>query len=114
MTQHTFELGKALAELKTAHTRLTVIANGSKYGAKKLMQDMAKSVERAIKMMTDALPNKDFLKILEDQLLNDDSTLQVEAVKDMFIALPQGIRDEVEAYLEVRYNVYVKQNLEPI
>lgn len=109
ITKHTFELGKAIVELHTAATRLTVIANESKFATKKLMTDMSRSVEHSINLFKRAMPNKDYLKIFQDQLLNDEITLQVEAVKDMFIALPQGIRDEVEIYLEARFNLYAKQ-----
>ena len=39
-------------------------------------------------------------------MLDDEVSLQLEAIQDMLVALPKAIRDQMEQIIELNYNTY--------
>lgn len=48
----------------------------------------------------------EFVPILEEQMINDEVAIQIDAITDMLAEIPKGIRDEIESYIESRHKVY--------
>lgn len=45
-------------------------------------------------------------KIIEEEVMNPDAHLQIDNIINAMIAMPEGIRNEIESYVMARYNVY--------
>lgn len=45
-------------------------------------------------------------KIIDDSMLDPETTLQIDNIIDMISSLPKGIANEIEEYVESRFNVY--------
>lgn len=108
ISKHTFELGKALVEISNASTRLSVLSKdmGAQYTMKATMKRWVNNLDSILRDLKSKIGSDEFKKIMEDQLLNDEDTLQINAIVDYVISLPKGIRNEIEDYTEQRYNVY--------
>jgi hypothetical protein len=46
------------------------------------------------------------LRIVNEELLPDEMTLQLESITDMLLAMSKESRDEMEAMIETRYHAY--------
>ena len=102
-----FELSKAMVETMNASTRIAVVLAGNNVhrNSKKLLTDMKRKLDSAQKDFMQALPEEG-KRIMTEQLLDEDHTLQLDACMTMIMNVPKGIRDEIESYIESRYNVY--------
>ncbi len=102
-----FELTIGLTEVLRASTRWQVVLAGNNVHlhTKKLLKDMIRKCESIKRDFMQALPEHG-KKVMEEQILNDEDTLQLDACTVMIMNVPKGIRDEIERYIEARYEVY--------
>jgi len=97
----TLQLSKAISECRNAATRLEVLSNEShvtgfiKHNFRQWVKRL-NSVQRDFRGMF----TSENLKIVEKEMLNDEDTLQLEFITDVFLSLDKLSRDKVEAFMQ--------------
>jgi len=102
----TLELSKAFAEVRNAATRFEVLRHEKEcsHYVKKEMHRWTrnlKSIERDFKMMFVDIESR---KAVEEQLLNDEDSLQIEFITDAVVGTTKEKRDEIEKFIEELLN----------
>lgn len=106
ISQHTFEFSKGLIEVHNASIRFQVLAKdmGAEYKAKKMMNDWVRMLNRIQIDLKNVIGNVAYQKLLQDEILNDESSLQISQITDMILCLGKDKRDQIEGYVEEVYN----------
>lgn len=107
VSKHTFQLAKIFTMLQNTETYCTVLAKESSIGNKS--RDMLRMVtKRTAASINDfaCLLKPESRNVMRSEMLSDEVTLQMEHINDMLYAMPKGVRDQVEAYVNGLYNVY--------
>lgn len=109
ISEHTYRFARAMLKVRQAEIEFAVLIKDTNANneAKKGMKDWVRMLKRIQQDFRLMIPNRAALKVFEEQLLNDEDTGQVNAIVDYTLALPKGIRNEIEQYVESRYDVYV-------
>lgn len=104
---HTFMFGKAMAHVQNATTYLMLlVADEHPSGkTKRMFNEWLRMLKRIKQDAYGSLTIED-RSILENELMSDDLTLQVDAINDMILALPPAKRTEIEKYVELQYDIY--------
>lgn len=103
-----YELAKIYSILRNTKVHAEVLMNekeisgGTKHWIKTSIINRVNAIETDL---IGILPPADY-QIMKDDLLQDETALQIQAITDMLLAMPKGIRDECESYIEARHNVY--------
>lgn len=110
ISKETFDLHKIYTLVRNANTRAQVlskektIAGGAKDFIKRSIINRLTAIENDLKGLFIAHP--DDRDLVNNEILNDEVTFQLEGINDMLLALPKGIRDQIEQYVEQQYFVY--------
>ena len=107
VSHQTFSLARVLANLRLIDTYTHDLIKDPATGPK------SKDALRMIKKRATASLN-DFsmmlspasLAVMRSELLDDEVSLQHENISNMILAMPKGIRDQIEAHVIGLYNVY--------
>jgi hypothetical protein len=103
-----YELAKIYALIRNAKLRAEVLMKETDISGKAKHFIRTSIINRASAMENDLiglLPPADY-QIMKEDLLQDETTLQIEGVTDMLLALPKEIRDQCEQYIEQMFYVY--------
>lgn len=102
-----YDLFKAMRHMSNARLYLnSIIKDGHVKGQSK---NLLTTMDNRLRCNIDDFRHKvsgESLKVLDEEMLDAEVTLQLDSVTDMLIALPKGIRDEAEKYVEGLFNVY--------
>lgn len=110
ISKQTLDLGKAFIKINNAEMLLTSISNDLK-GHKMTdnITEWAKRLRYVLKEFKRVIctyKSEQEWQMIEDQLLNDEDTLQIESINEMMLHLPKGIKDDIERYVEQRFELY--------
>jgi hypothetical protein len=105
--KESFDLFHAYKNMVNAEQHLSLILNSGKvaYRAKDLILCLKRRIDVNIRDIKVLLP-PDAAKILQEQMLDNEVTLQMQNINDMCAELPKAIRDQVESYIENYHKVY--------
>jgi len=103
----TLDLAKLVLSLERAELyRLSLFKSPStRDKARDMFTRIGTYIRCATRELTDKLQPEQ-LRVVREEILNADLSLQLENLQNMFIALPKGKRDELERLIEGHYNVY--------
>lgn len=104
---HTFMFGKCMAHVQNATTYLMLlVADEHPSGKTKRMFNEWLRMLKRIKQDAYNGVTPENRAILENELMSDDLTLQIDAINDMLLALPPAKRTEIEKYVELQHDIY--------
>lgn len=102
-----YDLFKAMRHMSNARLYLnSIIKDGHVKGQSK---NLLNTMDNRLRCNIDDFRHKvsgEKLKILDEEMLNTEVTLQLDNMTDMLISLPKDIRDEIENHIEGVFNVY--------
>jgi hypothetical protein len=103
----TFTITKIISNLSTAKLQAEVLSREPYMAGKSkaMVSRVANRCKCAIEEITDLLGAKR-ADIIKKELIHPDNYLQIDNITNMVIAMPDGIRNEIEDYITSRYNVY--------
>lgn len=103
----TYDFNNAFQHMVNSKLFLESIKNSGKvaFRAKHLINKMINRIEANISDITFLIPEA-HAKVLQEQMLDSDVTLQSKAINDMLAELPQAKRDEIESYVQLQYKIY--------
>lgn len=110
ISKETFELSKIYSLVSNCRLRCEVllksnnIAGLAKDYIRRSILNRVVAVENDLKQLFIDSP-KD-LELIKQDMISDEVSLQNENLQNMFLALPKGIRDEIETYVEQRFYIY--------
>jgi len=103
----TFDIAKILTNLSNAKMRAEVLSreNYVRRDARDMLNRLANRCKLAIAEVTDLMgpASRDIIK---NEVVNSESHLQIDGITTAIIALPEGIRNEIEDYVMARYKIY--------
>ena len=107
ISKETYDLFYAYENMVNAEQHLSLIIGSGEvaYRSKELIKTLKRRIDVNIRDLKLILPPAD-AKILQDQMLDSEVTLQMRNINDMCAELPKGIRDQVEKYIESYHKVY--------
>jgi len=107
ISKETFNFFHAYRNMVNAELYLTAIINSGnvKSQAKQFTKMLRTRIEANINALKTLLPPEAY-KVMEEQMLDSEVTLQIQAISDMCAELPKPIRDMVEKYIEGQHKVY--------
>ena len=107
VSQLTFLLAKTIMSLRNAETYATVLSREKNVTgrSKETLKRIANRAKMAVAEFTDLLTPAS-LQVMKEELLPDEICLQLESINDLILALPKGTRDEIESYIQARYDIY--------
>lgn len=107
LTAESFELAKSLSEIYNAQSRIDVILNSInvRFGTRDMMNRWSRSLGSILKEFKMKLPAA-WSAVFDKELLNDDKSMQIDNCITMMLQLPEGIKDEIESYIESRHSTY--------
>jgi hypothetical protein len=107
LTAESFEMAKSLSEMYNAKTRIDVILNSInvRFGTRDMMNRWSRSLGFILNEFKMKLPSA-WSAVFAKELLNDDKSLQIDNCITMMLQLPEGIKDEIENYIESRHSTY--------
>jgi len=103
----TFSIAKIISYLSTAKM-LSEVMSREKYvqgKSRDVLNRIGNRCKCAREEITDLL-TPESRKVIEDEVMNPDMHLQIDNIINAMIAMPEGIRNEIESYVMARYNVY--------
>lgn len=110
ISEETFELAKIYSLCANANLRSQVITNSksvmgqAKHFIKTSVTNRLNAIENDLKGLFG--DNPQHLEMVKEDMISAEVALQNENIMNMFLALPKGIRDEIEMYIEQRYYIY--------
>jgi hypothetical protein len=106
-SHHTFTLAKIFLGLKDVESRCHTLAAmpDIKHGSKHLINGIANRCTAGIRDFKSRL-TPESMRIVESEILPTEIKDQMESINDMLLAMPKGIRDQVENHIAGLYNVY--------
>lgn len=98
---------KALTDMVNAHTRLISLSNEKFIDepARFVLKRVSGHVGNGVTQFKKFLSPED-RELFEQEALDPSVSLQIEALRDMLVDLPQGIRDQCESYISAQHRVY--------
>jgi len=102
----TFTIAKIISNLSTAKLQAEVLSREPYMAGKSkaMISRVANRCKCAIEEITDLL-GPESKKVIKTELMIPDTYLQIDNITNMVIAMPDGIRNEIEDYITSRYNV---------
>lgn len=110
ISKETFELSKIYSLCSNAKLRTEVLMKSknvegqAKDYLRRSIFNRLNAIENDLKALFIEHP-KD-LEVIKEEMINEENSLQNENVQNLFLALPKGIRDEIERYIEQRHFIY--------
>ena len=103
----TFSIAKIISYLSTSQMLAEVLSREPYVTgkARDVMNRIGNRCKCANAEITDLLSPAS-RKVIRDEVMNPDMHLQIDKIINAMIAMPEGIRDEIESYVMARYNVY--------
>lgn len=108
---HAVTLISALVDVHNAGVKFEVLAQEPLVhkGTKKQILKCLSEVNQ-IRQRFDKYWGEEGKKVMDEQILSDDDTLQLQQINHLVMLLPKGIRNEIERYVEQRVKIYeIKQ-----
>lgn len=107
VTRHTFALARCIMHLRNAETYAVTLSREKdvQFKSRATLNRIAHRCKAAVGEFTFLLTPAS-LKVMQEDMLSDEITLQMESISDMLLALPKGTRDQAEAYITGLYNTY--------
>lgn len=107
ISEETFSVFKSFKYMVSAQLHLLSIINSKTVSpvVKDKFRPILNRLNVNIRDFKLSVPSE-FVPILEEQMINDEVALQIDAITDMLAEIPKGIRDEIESYIESRHKVY--------
>ena len=107
ISKETYDLFHAYKCMVNAELHLSLVLNSGKVGfeAKNFVKGLKNRIDVNVKSLKSILPPEES-KIIQDQMLNEEVTMQMQNINDMCADLPKAIRDQVENYIESYHKVY--------
>lgn len=111
ISRQTLDLANAFVKINNAQMELSSVAKdlGNEYKITRSIREWANRlawIQGDFKRIVVAMKGREQWDVIQSQLVNDEDTLQMKAIADMMLHLPKGIRDDIEKYVESRYNIY--------
>lgn len=103
--QDTLELSKAIQEIHRAKLRIEVLEKdlGVAYKAKKMLKDWIRMLKRISIDFSNLVGNNTYMGIINKELLNDEDSLQIDAIVDNILMMNKEDRDKMEQYIDGYY-----------
>lgn len=106
-TKNTTDIVQALSECNNAALRFEDLAKIAKFDARKIMNQSAEKLRSVIREFKFLLgENSQSWKTIEAEIIDNEHSLQLANIMNMYLALPKAKRDEIEDYVSAQYNVY--------
>lgn len=107
ISKETYDLFHAYKHMVNAELHLSLVLNSGKVGfeAKNFVKGLKNRIDVNVKSLKSILPPEES-KIIQDQMLNEEVTMQMQNINDMCAELPKAIRDQIESYIENYHKVY--------
>jgi len=107
ISKETYDLFHAYKHMVNAELHLSLVINSVKIGgnAKNLVNTLKTRIDVNVRDLKLLLPAGD-AKILQEEMLDSEVTLQMQNINNMCAELPKAIRDQVENYIESYHKVY--------
>ena len=107
ISKETYDLFYAYKNTVNAQSHLSRILESKKVGGKAknfltMIQTRLKVNIRDLRLLLPAAE----AKIIDEQMLDTEVTMQMQNINDMCAELPKAIRDQVENYIESYHKVY--------
>jgi hypothetical protein len=114
ISNQTYEFAKILTDVSNGLLRSEVLCKdpnlpgGTKDWIRRSMVNRLKVIKQDIRGLFNDDPEA--LAIVEKDMLDPEVAQQIQVITDMLLALPKGIRDEIETYVGSRHHVYAQKN----
>ncbi len=105
---HGIQLLQALIDVNNAYVRFDVLSKennvhkGTQEQLKKCLSELSQIRARFKKFW-----GEEGERVMQEQILSDEDTLQVQQINALVISMPKGIRNQIEQYAEGLAKVYV-------
>jgi hypothetical protein len=107
LQKHAALLLSALVDVHNAAIKFEVLAKEENVhkGTRKQILKCLTEVNQ-IRQRFDRFWGEEGKKVMDEQILSDDDTLQIQQITELIVQLPKGIRNEIETYVEGRAKIY--------
>lgn len=103
----TFSVAKVLTYTATSQMLCEVLSNES-YIKHKSRDTLNRMANRCKMVQSDIyeLLGEESVRIMKEEVSNPEAHLQIDQMVNIMLAMPVGIRNEIEEYAVARYNIY--------